>query len=600
MHITQHSVPQEAHMINQIPHETPSLANPIHCRITKTDYKFIYNVLISNIDSSGTSLREPIFEFVKHLLLYKRATSNFIEPLEKATHNMQAQILCAIYCLYNGKSPRPFLQQCNALKKQKKANLREKWLFQAVRAWFEGSLDKSIEIHTKIAEKYPKDILSLYLCFNHYVYVHNTDRMVHLFKLVEQEMHDEPFFLGMYCFALAEAKEIQAAHEMGSRSYAILPENPWAHHSLSHVFQELGKYDEGIAFMEKNSIYWEDCIPFMYSHNWWHVAMLYLAKCHGPQDPILNRIETILDKYTWHMEADSESKRVFNSDITVLAGVIGLLWELDLNGFTTNESLISQDFFQKLWLSILPFVQEKTKVHVYPFFDIHFVYALARVGDMDNLQAFVHSIEEYGAHWKKPYLVKAWGKVLPAASKGVVSFVLGDYTSAFHYLDPVHKDLPLLGGSNPQRLPMDETYIRCCLYHGEILLGVEALTPTKTALGNGCVTQFPRCALMVENSLHSETQNEDGGSDDGSNKRSEHVSLKELATLAARVHKSRSSQLTEQQHIERPVLDSIGGSSAENTKHSETSATIPNGGKTMLHQANKESEGNVTPAKCTA
>ena len=84
--------------------------------------------------------------------------------------------------------------------------------------------------------------------------------------------------------------------------------------------------------------------------------------------------------------------------------------------------------------------------------------------------------------------------------------MLGDYNSAFHYLQPVHKKLPLLGGSIPQRLPMQETYVRCCLYHGKFAECIDAFTPNVIAQANGCVNQYPHCVTMLENWLQRNTQ----------------------------------------------------------------------------------------------
>lgn len=463
-------------------------------KTNKSNYKFVYDVEVTN---ASENLKISIQSFIETLLLYKNNSMTDLKTLENANDCIMAQLLCMIYCLNSGNPTKTYVEECERIILNKNCNHREKLLLQAVKAWNIGNIDESIQFHTQIAKEYPNDILSLFLCFNHYVYVHNTDRLVNLLKIVEPHLKDDPFFLGMYCFALTEAYEFEEAYHVGMKGYHTYKQSSWVHHSLSHVFQAMGKLDEGIEFMERNSIYWEDCSPFMYSHNWWHVAMLYIAKCKGPDDPLLRKVEQIIDSYTWYTDPETEKKKQFNSDITVISGIIGLLWVLDLNGYSSKHSIISQEFFQKKWASIIPFVQEKISTHVYPFFDIHFVYALARVNDLNQVQKFVSSIEEYGKQWKKQHLIESWKIILPAASKGVVSFLLGDYPSAFNHLNPIHQKLELLGGSNPQRAPMDETYIRSCIYHGKYMEGLAYLTPNENAIRNGGVCQFPRCLQVL-------------------------------------------------------------------------------------------------------
>jgi hypothetical protein len=52
-------------------------------------------------------------------------------------------------------------------------------------------------------------------------------------------------------------------------------------------------------------------------------------------------------------------------------------------------------------------------------------------------------------------------------ARGIAAFASERYAEVIAVLEPVLDDNPLIGGSNPQRRIVEETYLEACLRHGE-------------------------------------------------------------------------------------------------------------------------------------
>ncbi|MQM05976.1 hypothetical protein Taro_038791 [Colocasia esculenta] len=68
----------------------------------------------------------------------------------------------------------------------------------------------------------------------------------------------------------------------------------WISLQLCHVLQNDCRFNEAVDFMEACSSSWTVCSSFMYTHNWWHVAVCYLEG-HSPLEKVLE----IYDHYIW-------------------------------------------------------------------------------------------------------------------------------------------------------------------------------------------------------------------------------------------------------------------------------------------------------------
>ena len=111
--------------------------------------------------------------------------------------------------------------------------------------------------------------------------VGDVDGQLHLTARVQAAQPDAPYVNGMLAYALAETGQLEQAEEVcrvivfvravainslgqaGRKGNSIVPD-PWSQHAVAHAMDRMGRFDEGIEYMEANSPSWDGCNSFMY------------------------------------------------------------------------------------------------------------------------------------------------------------------------------------------------------------------------------------------------------------------------------------------------------------------------------------------------
>lgn len=344
----------------------------------------------NEVSTSSHEVIEGIDLFTKNLLQYLHFGDHKIFISDKSCS--LTKIYLAVINLFQGKKEFAKEQLSEAEKLLENSNEREKMNFDFTSLWFQGDLKGSIEVHRKIAKKYPKDIISVYICYQHYIFLGDMKGILELIEIILPSHQNDPYVYSMYCFALEEARKFKEAEYYGLLGVKLLKDdeiNPWSHHSVCHVYDTTAELDKGIKWMENYGEQWDKCNNFMKSHNWWHLSLLYLEKGDNNNKEMLE----IFENQLWKKD------ETWRQDPSVLVGIIGLLWRMELKG---------QKLFVN-WDEIVDYVKPLYKLKIWSFFDIHFIYSFARKGDtervseiLENLDAssFVHdfakSISFYG------------------------------------------------------------------------------------------------------------------------------------------------------------------------------------------------------------
>uniref|UniRef100_A0A453H3R9 Tetratricopeptide repeat protein 38 n=1 Tax=Aegilops tauschii subsp. strangulata TaxID=200361 RepID=A0A453H3R9_AEGTS len=95
-------------------------------------------------------------------------------------------------------------------------------------------------------------------------------------SLVLPENQDRNYIYGMLAFPLLELGRMDEAEIAARKGLAINKNDFWSQHNMCHVFQQECRFREATEFMESCSPSWTSCSSFMFTHNWWHVAVCYL------------------------------------------------------------------------------------------------------------------------------------------------------------------------------------------------------------------------------------------------------------------------------------------------------------------------------------
>jgi tetratricopeptide (TPR) repeat protein len=318
-----------------------------------------------------------------------------------------------------------------ARKYSRHATEREQLYVQAIAHWANGDIQAAIAIHETLAERYPQDLMSVQQGQYHYFYLGDKAKLLQIAEQVLPTHRENHYLLGMMAFGLEQCHRLEEAETMARAAIAINSNDPWAHHAIAHVMETQGRIEEGIAWMEAFAHTWETCNSMLYTHNWWHIALYHLTnRDYG-------KVLSLYDTHIWgRARKDSPKDQV---------GAISLLLRLEL-----KELVVDRLRWKALAAHLLPRIHE----HALPFQDLHYVYALARVGQADEMLA---SME---AHSRTivPQQRTVWRQVVLPAAQGLAAYAEGNWQGTIALLHPVLPRLYELGGSHTQRDLFNQLY----------------------------------------------------------------------------------------------------------------------------------------------
>eukprot|EP01124_Arcella_intermedia_P023842 TRINITY_DN3887_c0_g1_i1.p1 TRINITY_DN3887_c0_g1~~TRINITY_DN3887_c0_g1_i1.p1 ORF type:complete len:465 (-),score=94.50 TRINITY_DN3887_c0_g1_i1:87-1481(-) len=127
-------------------------------------------------------------------------------------------------------------------------------------------------------------------------YLGKHDIMIQIPKLIQQTDKENHFVYGMLAFALLEDRQYELARKTCEKGFSLThgEVDPWLEHAMAHILYQSGELHQGLSFMQSVKHHWKDCNSFMYSHNWWHLA-LFLLDTNSP----VQQIFQIFDEHIW-------------------------------------------------------------------------------------------------------------------------------------------------------------------------------------------------------------------------------------------------------------------------------------------------------------
>lgn len=325
----------------------------------------------------------------------------------------------------------PFLKRAHQHSLQ--ATEREQIYIQSISAWAEGAIDRAIAGHEALAQRFPQDLISVQQGQYHYFYQGDSAGLLQIAETVHASHAENAYFLGMLAFGLEQCHQLEAAEQLGRQATAMQRSNPWAHHAVAHVLEMQGRSAEGIAWMLDLAPTWEQCNSMLLTHNWWHVALFYLAE--GETDKVLE----LYDRFVWGWaQPDAPKDQV---------GAIALLLRLELQGVPVGDR----------WQQLAPHVRLRLHEHALPFQDLHYIYALAKAGL--EQQAYEMLVSMYAhAQTLKAAERQRWLNITIPAAQALIAHATGHWQKAAVQLERVQPQLWAIGGSHAQRQLFDQIY----------------------------------------------------------------------------------------------------------------------------------------------
>ncbi|WP_425410920.1 tetratricopeptide repeat protein [Hyphococcus sp.] len=315
------------------------------------------------------------------------------------------------------------------------ASERERLFCAAVDAWSAYDFNAALGRLDELTVRWPADLCALKWGQYHAFNLGDGQALLRLGQRVGIVHEATPYAHGMTAFALEQNHRLREAEEEGLRAAEIAIDDAWAHHAVAHVYETQGRAREGAKWLEHCAHTWERKGVFIRDHNWWHAALFQLSL--GREDLALQ----IYDERLWGAWPEFPQEQI---------GAVSMLWRLELRGVDVSDR----------WAPVVAEARKRAGEHIYPFHDLHYLYALARAGNEGEAAAFLVSLNAKAQHVSGD-AAYVWGELCAPAAEALISFASGDKAAAADRLAPLLKNLHRIGGSHAQRHIFVETLEAC-------------------------------------------------------------------------------------------------------------------------------------------
>lgn len=410
-------------------------------------------------------------DFAARLLRLDQGVEAILDAAKRWPDTPIVQLYAATFWLYGQtdgalETAAVHLRACDALS----MNTRERALHRALALWHGNDNLRAVEAMEAITTEWPSDLLTAKIAeFLYYVlgqqYMGPRFR-AHMRRL-EGAHAEDPDFLAMTAFASELCSDYAAAEAVAERALAIEPRNPWAQHALSHVLIRQGRVAEGLARLESFLPLLATCGRPIHCHDAWHLALLHLEQLD------VAAAMRVFRTHIWGITPDFVVEQL---------DAIALLWRIEMAAGPMDAQ----------WPSIAEHIATRALETFMPFMNAHYVYALARAGRADVVEAALAGVRARSAADDEE-AKRVWAPVGRAVIEGAAAFGAGDRARAAALLDPVMPMMTSIGGSDAQDDLFRQTYLRslqaagrhveAAAYFDAITAG-KSRTPLDRALAN--------------------------------------------------------------------------------------------------------------------
>ncbi len=313
------------------------------------------------------------------------------------------------------------------------ATERERLYLWTISTWAAGDYGMSLMAHKALAQKYPRDVAASKIGQVRAFTLGDSPLILSLGESMLAASPENHFVHGMVAFGYEQCHRFEEAEAAGRRAVEMDRRDPWAHHAVAHVMETQGRVDEGLAWMEGLADTWEDCNSFMYTHNWWHVALFHLDR-----DDHARALE-VYDTHVWGRLKEYSQDQV---------NAVSLLARLALRGVDVGDR----------WTDVANYLAPRTNEHVDPFLDLHYLYGLACAGRGEETARLLTGLAEHAGK-VKPVQQVMWQQVAVPTAHALVSHAIGRVEEAADLLEQVLPTLHKIGGSHAQRDLFEQIYL---------------------------------------------------------------------------------------------------------------------------------------------
>ncbi|QDG55006.1 tetratricopeptide repeat protein [Pseudomonas sp. NIBRBAC000502773] len=372
------------------------------------------------IDTTAPTTLQGLDDFIGGFLGYQPRAERILATADADPDSALANAFAGLLLMFIESPEGPALAEKYRQRAAHAAHPRALLYLGVLQAWIKDDLDQVLHLSENLLDRYPRDLfaakLNQYLEFNR----GNWPALLRIGLKATAGAPDIAHSHGLLAFAYEQCHLLEEAEASALQALRLQPSEPWAQHALAHVMLTQGRIEEGTAFLESVTHHWDGLNSFMYTHNWWHLALFYLARGED------QRVLEIYDQHVWGILPEYSQDQV---------GAVSLLARLELAGINVGER----------WQALAPYLQRRVCDTVQPFLSVQYLYGLARAGkpEADRLLA---ALRQYSFDARP-----VWGEVTLPLAKGLLAHARGDWQQSLAQLTIALPRLNEIGGSHAQR-----------------------------------------------------------------------------------------------------------------------------------------------------
>ncbi|KAJ8773686.1 hypothetical protein K2173_006336 [Erythroxylum novogranatense] len=410
------------------------------------------------VRTSSDDCISAINSYYHQVLSYGRQRRVILEAPGHDKDCVLANILAAQFLYSSDPSRGPF-HLIAAKSKLEQATSYEKAVFEAISSLICENRDDdvAVELHSKLLNDYPKDLISLkraqLLCF----YMGRPNQSLDLVQKVLPHNKEEDYVYGMLAFPLLELGRMPDAEEAARKGLKINTQDYWAQHAVCHVLQYECRFKEAVEFMEACSSSWNSCLSFMLTHNWWHVALCYLEGHSSMQ-----KVFEVYDHHIWN-----ELERDDATPAEVYINALGLL----LRVYVRDEIETFSDRLKVLASCVI----DQTFWYLDWHLDVLILWALAKSGEISKAEELLKGLKDkFSKMSTKKQQIMQSGILLAEA---MFEYGKGNDKQALDILGPGFdvNFCKIIGASDEQLEVFSEVWYSMLLYTGQAHKAIEVL-----------------------------------------------------------------------------------------------------------------------------
>lgn len=385
-----------------------------------------HDYLGNPIDTDHPLARQALDDFTSGFLSYHPRAEGIVASSERHPESALSNALAGILMMFSESPEGPVLaERFRTIAAQVTDPQPRAALYVALlQAWINEDLDQVLHLSETLLDQYPRDLFAAKL--NQYVEFNrgNWPALLRIALKAVTASDDIAQSHGMLAFAYEQCHLLDEAEASARRALQLQASEPWAQHALAHVMLTQGRIEEGIGFLESVSHHWQGLNSFMYTHNWWHLALFYLAR--GDEARVLE----IYDQHVWGVLPAYSQDQI---------GAVSLLARLELAGIDVDQR----------WQALAPYLQARHHDTVQPFLSVQYLYGLGRAGKPEADQ-LLHALREHAR--EAPVFSRAvWAEVTLPLAEGLLAHARGEHPVALERLGVALPRLNDIGGSHAQR-----------------------------------------------------------------------------------------------------------------------------------------------------